>query len=213
MPDFYLLCFLLGFGLSVITLLAGSVDLHLPHLHFDGGFDAPHADITGLGDGGAANGGGHAHAHAHGHARAGVSWFNLGTAAAFLAWFGGTGYLLTHVYKVWFLAVLAISTVSGFIGSSLVFLFLTKFLMNKEEPLNPLDYDMVGVLGKLSIPIREGGTGELVYSQEGTRHVTGACSEDGRAIPRDAEVIVTRYEKGIAYVRPWEDPLGDFDRK
>ncbi len=64
---------------------------------------------------------------------------------------------------------------------------------------------MTGVLGKLSMPIRAGGTGELIYSQEGTRRCAGARSEDGSAIPKGAEVIVTRYEKGIAYVRPWDD--------
>ena len=79
-------------------------------------------------------------------------------------------------------------------------------LFAHEAPLDPADYDMVGVLGKLSIPIRKGGTGELIYSQEGTRRVTGARSEDGLAIPKGAEVMVTRYEKGIAYVKPWVDP-------
>jgi hypothetical protein len=64
---------------------------------------------------------------------------------------------------------------------------------------------MVGVLGKLSSPIRAGGTGELIYSQEGTRRVAGARSEDGAAIPKGIEVVVTRYEKGIAYVRTWEE--------
>jgi hypothetical protein len=78
--------------------------------------------------------------------------------------------------------------------------------MSRESALDPADYDMVGVLGKLSIPIREGGTGELIYSQEGTRRVAGARSEEGVPIPKGAEVIVTRYEKGIAYVRVWEDP-------
>jgi hypothetical protein len=66
---------------------------------------------------------------------------------------------------------------------------------------------MVGVLGKLSIGIRSGGTGELIYAQQGTRRVAGARSEDGQPIARGSEVMVTRYEKGIAYVRPWEDPL------
>jgi len=60
----------------------------------------------------------------------------------------------------------------------------------------------------LSIPIREGGTGEIVFAQEGVRHVAGARSEDGIAIPKGAEVVVQRYEKGIAYVRRWEDMAG-----
>jgi hypothetical protein len=94
-----------------------------------------------------------------------------------------------------------------------VLLFLAKVLMRREESLDPADYEMTGVLGRLSIPIRSGGTGELIYSQEGTRRVTGARSEDGDAIPTGSEVMVTRYEKGIAYVRPWEDPAGELEPK
>jgi hypothetical protein len=60
----------------------------------------------------------------------------------------------------------------------------------------------------LSIPIREGGTGEIVFSQEGVRRVSGARSDDGRPIAKGSEVVVQRYEKGIAYVRRWEDMAG-----
>ena len=44
-----------------------------------------------------------------------------------------------------------------------------------------------------------------MYSQEGTRRSAGARSEAGGAIARGCEVVVTRYDKGIAYVRPWEE--------
>ena len=142
-----------------------------------------------------------------------LPWFNFGTIAAFLAWFGGTGYLLQHYYGVWFALALAVATVSGIGAASVVFWFLAKVLMAREQALDPADYDMVGVLGKLSIPIRQGGTGELIYSQEGTRRVAAARSDDGAAIAKGAEVMVTRYEKGIAYVRPWEDPTGDAEFK
>ena len=40
------------------------------------------------------------------------------------------------------------------------------------------------------------------------RRVAGARSEDGTAIAKGAEVVVQRYEKGIAYVRRWEDMAG-----
>ena len=195
--DFYLICFLVGFGLSALAFLAGSVHLHLPHLHFHHGVHVPHAHAGGVARGG----------------RADLSWFNFGTIAAFLAWFGGTGYLLEHYYGVWFVLALGIATLSGIGAAAVVFWFLAKVLMAREAALDPADYDMVGVLGRISIPIRDGGTGELIYSQEGTRHVTGARSEDGIAIAKGAEVMVTRYEKGIAYVRPWEDPGGDLEPK
>jgi membrane protein implicated in regulation of membrane protease activity len=126
---------------------------------------------------------------------------------AFLAWFGGTGYLLERYYAVWFLVALAVAVLSGLGGAAIVFWILSK-LVTENEDLDPADYDMIGVLGKLSIPIREGGTGEIVFAQEGVRHVAGARSEDGIAIPKGAEVVVQRYEKGIAYVRRWEDMAG-----
>ena len=66
-------------------------------------------------------------------------------------------------------------------------------------------------LGKISSSIREGGTGEITYLQEGTRRACGARSEDGTAIAKGEEIVVTRYEKGIAYVRRWEDLTADED--
>ena len=49
------------------------------------------------------------------------------------------------------------------------------------------------------------GTGEIIYSQEGTRRTCGARSEDGKPIAKGTEVLVTRYQKGIAYVRLWDE--------
>jgi hypothetical protein len=43
----------------------------------------------------------------------------------------------------------------------------------------------------------------------GTRRVCGARSEDGSAMMKGAEVVVTRYEKGIAYVRLWSQMAGE----
>jgi hypothetical protein len=191
--DFYLGSFIVGFGLSLLALLAGSVHLHLPHLDVHHGIHVPHVHF----DGGA-----------HGAVQGGdLPWFNFGTIAAFLAWFGGTGYLLQHYYHVWIVITMGVAIVSGIGAAAVVFWFLARVLVAREAALDPADYDMIGVLGRLSIPIRSGGTGELIYSQQGTRRVTAARSEDGAAIPKGSEVMVTRYDKGIAYVRPWEDPL------
>jgi hypothetical protein len=180
--DFYLICFLVGFALSAVALLAGSGHLHIPHVHLGHGIHLPHGDTP---------------------------WFNFGTLSAFLAWFGGTGYLLEHYYHVWIVVVIFVATLSGLGAAAIVFWFLAKVLMADDVPLDPADYEMVGVLGRTTISIRPGGTGELVFTQGGTRHVAGARSEDGAAIAKGAEVIVTRYEKGIAYVRPFEDVLGE----
>ena len=191
--DFYLVCFVVGFFLSVLMFLAGGTHLHIPHFH---GHPLPF--------------------HIHGHApappgahHAQVSPFNLISLTAFLAWFGGTGYLLTRHSTIWFWAALGISLLSGTGGAAIIYLFLTRVLSSPDEVLDPADFEMVGVLGRLSMPIRQGGTGELIYSQAGTRRVCGARVEDGSAIVKGTEVVVTRYERGIAYVRRWAEMSGE----
>ena len=176
--DFYAVCFLVGFLLSAVSLFLSSA-----HAHFPG------------------HGHGHGHGHSHGH---GFSFFNFATASAFLAWFGGTGFLLTRYSPVWVWTAVALATAGGLAGATAVFWFVAKVLLKNERDLDPADYEMTGVLGRVSSPIREGGTGEMIFMQEGTRRAAGARGEDGSAIPAGTEVIVMRYEKGIAYVRRWD---------
>lgn len=129
--------------------------------------------------------------------------------AAFLAWFGGTGYLLTRYSALRVSVELLLAIGVGLVGGGIVFLFLSRILMRGEEEMDPADYEMVGVLGRITSSIREAGTGELLYSQMGTRRVCGARSEDGGAIGKGTEVVVTRYEKGIAYVKLWSEMAGE----
>jgi membrane protein implicated in regulation of membrane protease activity len=138
-----------------------------------------------------------------------VSPFNFVSFTAFLAWFGGIGYLLTRFSSVWFLIALGIALLGGLTGAAIVYLFLSRVLTSEDENLDPADYEMAGVLGRTSVPIRPGGTGEIIYSQAGTRRTCGARSENGASIPKGNEVIVTRYEKGIAYVRLWSEMSGE----
>jgi hypothetical protein len=180
--DVYLICFIVGFGLSLISAFGGFV--HMPHAHH-----------------------GHVHiGHAHGHGTgADISPFNFSTITAFLAWFGGVGYLLTKFSGIWLWLAFVLATAGGFVGASLVFLFLVKVLLVHDQPLNAADYDMVGVLGHLTSSIRQGGTGEMSFSQAGVRRSSAARTEDGTPLERGVDVIVTSYDKGIAYVRRWDD--------
>jgi membrane protein implicated in regulation of membrane protease activity len=183
--DFYLICFLVGFALSLLAVLPQH--LHIPHVH------VPHVHLPHGGGGGGSQ----------------VPVISFPTLAAFLAWFGGTGYLLVRFSSIWLFLALGIAIAGGLVGASIVFLFLAKVLMRTDEDLDPADYDMVGVLGQLSLPIRKNGTGEIVFTQGGTRHVVGARSEDDNEIGKGVEVVVTRFEKGIAYVRPWSEMAGE----
>ena len=82
---------------------------------------------------------------------------------------------------------------------------MAKVLWSPHENMQLVDYHMVGVLGRLTQPIRPGGIGELVYTQGGTRKSCGAKSADGSPIDKGVEVVVTGYERGIASVKRWSD--------
>jgi len=117
--------------------------------------------------------------------------------------------LLTRYSGLWVGFGLLVSVVSGLVAAVIVFLFLSRVLISDEENMDPADYEMVGVLGRICSAIRAGGTGEMIYAQMGTRRVCGARSEDESAIAKGTEVVVTRYEKGIAYVRLWSEMSGE----
>jgi membrane protein implicated in regulation of membrane protease activity len=128
------------------------------------------------------------------------------TVAAFLTWFGGTGYLLVHLRHVWIFAGLLLASLSGLAASSIIFVLVAKVLMANDYEIDPLEYEMVGVLGRVSVPIRAGGgTGEMIYVQLGVRKPCAARSDGDEPLAKGEEVVVTRYERGVAYVRRWED--------
>jgi membrane protein implicated in regulation of membrane protease activity len=130
---------------------------------------------------------------------------NFSTLMTFLAWFGGAGYLLTRYSDLWPIAALLAAIGVGWAGAAVVFWVMARVLWSPDENLDPDDYEVVGLIGRVSSPIRERGTGEILFQQAGARRVTGACSEDGTSIEKGVEVVITRYEKGLAYVRTWED--------
>jgi hypothetical protein len=202
--EFYLICFVVGFVLSLFSFFG--VHVHLP-FHFHGSHGGGHGVSHAPG-----HASGHSTGHGSGHTPKGVSTispFNFVTFTAFLAWFGGTGYLLIRYSSIWFLAALATAAAVGLSGAFIIYIFMSKVLMSPNETLDPADFRMEGVLGYLSNPIREGGTGELIYTQAGTRRTCGARSEDDVAIVKGTEVIVTRYERGLAYVRTWDEMTGE----
>jgi membrane protein implicated in regulation of membrane protease activity len=191
MDTFYLVCFGVGLVLSIVSALGGFAHLHLGHLHLGHSALAHHGTA------------------AHGSGSRGLSAVNGFTFTAFLCWFGGAGYLL-HRYSI-FVAplVLLLSIVSGVFGAALLWTILFKVLIPREHVLSSEDTEMTGVLAKVSDSIRcNGGIGEILFLQTGARRSSAARSDDGRTIERGTEVVVIRYERGVAYVRPWEELEG-----
>ncbi len=192
MITFYLICFTLGLSLTLLSALGVFTHLHFGHVHFHFGHANTHVP------------------HLHGGVmRSSVSPVNGFTLAAFLCWFGGCGYLLEKSGDFGMLVVLAIATVTGLAGGAILFWFLVKVLLPHEHELTAADTDILGILGQVTGVIREGGTGEIQFKQNGSRHFAPARSDAGVAIARGIEVVVMRYDQGIAYVRPWDELSGE----
>jgi hypothetical protein len=203
---FYLICFFVGLFLSLFSLLGGmghfGGHVHVPHV--PPGTHLPHI----------ASGPAHVvHPAQPGTASSGsggttVPWWNAFSIMVFVCWFGAAGYLLTRYGSLVTGVVLVLAAICGVTGGAILFLFLTKVLLPHERELTADETDVVGVVGHVSCPIRSDGTGEIVYQQLGAVRSAAARSEDGEPIQKEEEVYVLRYEKGIAYVRRWDEGLG-----
>lgn len=192
--NFYLLCFLIGFALSLLSFLAGAAHLHVParwHLPF-------HALE---GQGVAGRPGGHARAGGGGD----ISWFNASTILAFLAWFGGTGYILARNSHLVAALSLLIASLVGLAGGWIVFGFMARIVKISDARMLDWDYRIEGSVGTLSSAIRENGVGEITFERNGAIASASARSEDGKPLPKGAEVVISRYENGIAFVERWEE--------
>lgn len=176
----FLICFLVGLGVSGVSLFAS-----FAHLHHHGGFHFHHH-------------GGGGNALLKGGSALLSHLFNLAAITMFLAWFGGVGLLLEEMTTLTAGLILVAAIGAGGAGAVTINRVIGA-LRDREHPLQPLS--LVGTIGRLTIPIRDGGgTGEVVYSIDGTRRVSGARSDENRGIAKGSEVVITRYEKGIAYV-------------
>ena len=185
METFFLICFATGLVLSLLSVVGGFGHCDIGHFHV-----------------------GHPHGM-HGSAghNGGVSTVNVFTVLAFVTWFGGAGYLL-HRSAIFSsqLVLLTAATISGLAGAVLLWAILFKVLLPHERVLDTADTKMEGVVASVSNGIRAGDSiGEIIFSQTGARRASPAKSDDGRAIERGTEVVVLRYERGIAYVQRWDE--------
>jgi membrane protein implicated in regulation of membrane protease activity len=172
MNTIFLICFLVGVSLSVVSFASTHLNLH--HV---------------------------AHHRMHGP-RSRLSVVNMASVTAFLTWFGGAGLVLEQATRLSVAPIVIASAASGIAGGVAINRFLG-WLLRREKPLQPST--IVGKLAQVTSPIRAGGTGEIVYSLHGTRHVEPARAENGAAIDKGTQVFVIRHEKGIAYVSTWDE--------
>lgn len=187
MTTLFIICFIAGLGLSVVSFVSGLERVNV----FDHVFHGHHVIHTPRGI-----------RHA-GPKHSKTSMINAAAITAFLTWFGGGGLLLERLTPWSGALQLTGAGVIGLVGGAVINSVINA--LSKRESLAE-SLNMTGVIARTVVPIRAGdGTGEIVFTHSGARRVSAARSDDGRAIDKGTEVIVTKYEKGIAYVTTWEE--------
>jgi hypothetical protein len=189
METVFLGCFLFGVVFTGLTTLLGlaSSAIHVGHF-FGHGWHGPHLP----------------HGHGHGHGDQPLFMFGVSSLVAFLTWFGAVGYVLTRWFGWPLLATIVLGIGGGLVAAVLVARFLA-LLRAGERVMDPSDYRMVGTVARVTVGIPGDGVGEIVFTKAGARRSEAARGLNGESVPRDTEVVVTGYERGIATVLPWDD--------
>ncbi len=142
-----------------------------------------------------------------------LGFLNVNSLLAFVAFFGGVGYLVRNSLGWLTPIALMVGLVAGLAGAAAVIWFLRKVIAPSDKAMDPKDYELPGTLARVSSSIREGGTGEIVYEQQGYRQVSAARSVGGAAVARGVEVVIMETRAGIAYVQPWAELVPDGDEQ
>jgi hypothetical protein len=213
MENVFLGCFAFGALFTVasgVIGLAGSASaghgLDVSHLgHFGHG---GHGQPTGHVGSGHGHGAGHS-AHQNGHAEYAhgrLPLFNVSSLLAFLTWFGAAGYLLSRFAGWPLVAAIPAATAAGVGGWLLMALFLAQVLAGERE-MDPREYRLAGTIARVTVSIPANGVGEIVFTKAGVRRSEAARSLHSLPIPRDTEVLILDYARGIASVQPWNEIL------
>jgi hypothetical protein len=214
----FVFCFVFGVATSVLSLVLGSLHgsdgghglhaghgsgAHAGHLGQIGHVN--HTPLTHGHSGGqiAHGAGGGAHGGEIELAAGQISPFNLQTVTTFLACFGGAGWVLYESVGVAPAIALIAGVAAGLVGSAAVFWFLVRVLIAGQRFMDPATSRMEGTVGSVSRAIGATNTGEIVFTRDGARHSEGARSATGLPIPVGTEVVIVRYENGLAHVEPW----------
>ena len=131
---------------------------------------------------------------------------NLYGILIFLLIFGVLGYMLRNFGELPVVVTLLVALIVGLVCSGAASLFLARlFLLDTPRTLTRDSSRLAGKLGTISMAVRAGGIGEVIYQGEtGGRHSVGARGSNGEPIPTGTEVVILDYEDGIARVEPWD---------
>lgn len=160
----------------------------------DAGVDLGHGDALALADPGDGQG-----AHA-GHGQSGFPFLSPYVLSTFLAGFGLSGYAAQAAG----LPTLAHLGIAGGVGALtgggvgwLLWKLTTSWSTSSEARVGRF----AGARGTVTVSIPDGGLGEVAFLVDGSRRTASARTDDGRALPTGAEIVVRGVDGAAVLVK------------
>lgn len=133
-------------------------------------------------------------------------WFNPAVILSFLALGSGIGLILNALAHVSPVIGLVVALVGSLALTTLLYLFVLLPLSDAEESIGLTDESLIGLVGRLTVPIPEGGFGEVMIETVTGSVLKTAQSLDGTPISTDRRVIIIEVNKNIAIVMEYDEP-------
>jgi hypothetical protein len=136
--------------------------------------------------------------------RAPSPYVNLPAVAAFATGFGLTGYLLASrtILPVW--ADFLLGSAGGVLmAGGTVTLLAAWALRGMKGKAITEEHDIQGQPAVVTREISLAGAGEISYDHQGREVRVTARSLDTRTLPAGTEVVIDRFEDGVACVEEW----------
>jgi hypothetical protein len=187
----YLVCFFLGLGFTVISaVLSGLL----------GGHAGPHVDVGGTE---VDLGGIHTDASAHaGPVEGSVHFSPLSpvSLAMFVTTFGGIGLLFKKLGYPAFVHIPA-AAFSGIVMGGLIAYLFFRIMKVTQGSSHPRTGEEIGIEAEVTVPIPNGGLGEVAYVLRGSRFTNPARTVDGKELPAGLPVKIVKQVGNIYHVQ------------
>ncbi|HEY3177084.1 MAG TPA: NfeD family protein [Candidatus Polarisedimenticolia bacterium] len=134
----------------------------------------------------------------------GPSVLSARVMASFLTAFG-VGGVVARYYKLSHPVASGVGVVSGIVLAGIVYQF-ARILYSQQASSEVRMTGLVGKSAEVTVAIPQGGVGQIALSVGGERTEQIARSDDGRALPRGAEVVISGLRGETVIVAPAGPP-------
>jgi len=135
----------------------------------------------------------------------GVDFLNPTTIFAAVMAFGGAGVLLVRYTSLSDTMTVAIAIAAALGLSSVVHVLYVRPMRRSESSLGFAEADLIGMTGRVTIPIPSTGYGEVMITIGGGNTCQVAASHDAREIPGGTVVVILEIREHALFVSPFDE--------